>query len=203
MREGMLPTLESEDGETIASSAWDHWRWWGHALAYVASLFFRSSCPGLYLPQEGPLPLPSSLTQDPVLPSSLAGDWRPLIPACMKSCPIRVLAWLVFSGPEVTVSPPLLHSYLLSLALAARVPTRTNFWPWYFSLLAQVALGPGHPRMCESQGQCSWHSHGVPYTQTVLIHSVHGVHTCLSHTTRGPLWAGRAQKDAAPTVRLY
>lgn len=64
LRGGMSPALESKDGETIAPSAWDHWRWWEHALMNVASqLSPWSSCPGLFLPQEDPLPLPSSLTQ--------------------------------------------------------------------------------------------------------------------------------------------
>lgn len=60
----MPPALESEDGETVAPSAWDHWKRWGHALENVASqLSPWTSCPDLFLPQEGPLPLPSSLTQ--------------------------------------------------------------------------------------------------------------------------------------------
>lgn len=80
--------------------------------------------------------------------------------------PIRVSAWLVFSRPEATVSSPPSTVIPWSLALAARIPTGTNFWPCYFYLLAQVALGPGHPRMCESQGQRSWHNKGVPDTQT-------------------------------------
>lgn len=60
----MPPALESEHSETIAPSARDHWRWWGHALGNVASqLSPWSSCPGLFFPQENPPRLPSNLTQ--------------------------------------------------------------------------------------------------------------------------------------------
>lgn len=84
----------------------------------------------------------------------------------MKSCPSGSQHGWHFPGLR-----PLFHLHYFmviswSPALAARVLTGTNFWPWYFYLLAQVALGPGHPRICESQGQCSWHSNRVPDTKT-------------------------------------